>query len=220
MEAANLGGREADVAPAADPTGGRLAGWTPADPGPLGLAAFAGTTFMLSLINSGLVGTHLLPGGGLLPMVAALALAYGGIAQFVAGLWEFRTGNTFGAVVFCSFAAFWLSFYFLLHDSVPTIPKAEVDASIGLFLWAWTIYTGILFLAALRTSGALVVTFVLLIVALVLLSIGFSGGHESTIKLGGYFGIATAAAAWYTCGAALINATWGRVIVPTFPLGT
>jgi uncharacterized protein len=175
---------------------------------------FGITTFVLSVINAHLVGS------AVTPTVFGLALAGGGLAQLVAGIWEFRTGNTFGAVVFCSFAAFWISFYFLLHNSVPTIPKAEVDASLGLFLWAWTIYTGILFLAALRTSGALVVTFVVLIIALVLLSIGFSGGDESTIKLGGYFGIATAAAAWYTCGAALVNATWGRVVVPTFPLGT
>src|SRR5438067_7071366 len=100
MEAANIGAREADVAPATEPMGGRLAGWTPADPGPLGLAAFAGTTFVLSMVNAGLVGNQHLPGGGLLPLIAALALAYGGIAQFAAGLWEFRTGNTFGAVAF------------------------------------------------------------------------------------------------------------------------
>jgi succinate-acetate transporter protein len=206
---------EREVLPGlADPTESRAAAWVPGDPGPLGLGMFGITTFVLSVINAHLVGS------AVTPTVFGLALAGGGLAQLVAGIWEFRTGNTFGAVVFCSFAAFWISFYFLLHNSVPTIPKAEVDASLGLFLWAWTIYTGILFLAALRTSGALVVTFVLLIIALVLLSIGFSGGHESTIKLGGYFGIATAAAAWYTCGAALVNATWGRVVVPTFPLGT
>jgi succinate-acetate transporter protein len=184
---------EREVLPGlADPTESRAAAWVPGDPGPLGLGMFGITTFVLSVINAHLVGS------AVTPTVFGLALAGGGLAQLVAGIWEFRTGNTFGAVVFCSFAAFWISFYFLLHNSVPTIPKAEVDASLGLFLWAWTIYTGILFL----------------------LSIGFSGGHESTIKLGGYFGIATAAAAWYTCGAALVNATWGRVVVPTFPLGT
>src|ERR1700730_5034555 len=95
------GAREAEGAPAPDPMGGRMAGWAPADPGPLGLAAFAGTTFVLSLVNAGLVGAGNVVGGGLLPLVAALALAYGGIAQFAAGIWEFRTGNTFGAVAFC-----------------------------------------------------------------------------------------------------------------------
>ena len=75
MEAGQMRTREADVAPAPDPTGGRVAGWTPADPGPLGLAAFAGTTFVLSMVNAGLVGDKSLVGGGLLPLVAALALA-------------------------------------------------------------------------------------------------------------------------------------------------
>ena len=110
---ATPGAREADVAPAPDPTGGRSATWTPADPGPLGLAGFAGTTFVLSMINTNLVGI------GSLPVVFGLALAYGGIAQFAAGLWEFRTGNTFGAVAFCSFGAFWISYYFLVHTALP-----------------------------------------------------------------------------------------------------
>jgi uncharacterized protein len=209
-----LRAREADVLPGLlDPTESRTVGWVPGDPGPLGLGMFGITTFVLSVINAQLVGS------AVTPTVFGLALAGGGLAQLIAGIWEFRTGNTFGAVVFCSFAAFWLSFYFLLHNSAPTIPKAELGASVGLFLWAWTIYTLILFVAALRTSGALVVTFILLLVALVLLSIGFSGNDANDIKLGGYFGIATAAGAWYTGGAALVNATWGRVVFPTFPLG-
>src|SRR5450631_2836587 len=98
-----------DVAPAPDPTGGRSAGWTPADPGPLGLAAFATTTFVLSVFNANLVD----PKGT--TVVLGLALAYGGIAQLLAGMWEFRTGNTFGAVAFSSFGAFWLSYFFLVQ---------------------------------------------------------------------------------------------------------
>ncbi len=79
-----------------------------ADPGPLGLAGFAMTTFVLSMFNSNLV-----DGKGGLPVVLGLALAYGGIVQLLAGMWEFRTGNTFGAVAFCSFGAFWISFWAL-----------------------------------------------------------------------------------------------------------
>src|SRR4030081_2171591 len=119
MEAANIGPREADVAPAPDPAGGRLAGWTPADPGPLGLAAFAATTFVLSMINADLVSGPVTD----IPVVLGLALAYGGIAQLIAGIWEFRTGNTFGAVAFCSFGAFWISFYFLVTGAVPELAK-------------------------------------------------------------------------------------------------
>jgi succinate-acetate transporter protein len=226
MEAARVPGREADVAPApatSEPTGGRLAGWTPADPGPLGLAAFAGTTFMLSLVNSGLVGTHLVPGGGLLPMVAALALAYGGIAQFAAGLWEFRTGNTFGAVAFCSFGAFWISFFFVVQSVGKNVPT-EVFSGLGLYLWMWGIFTAYMFIASLRTTGAVALVFLLLAITFIILGIGNSalaGTHSAingTIKLGGYVGIATAIVAWYASFAAVLNSTFGRVVMPVFPL--
>ncbi len=222
MEAARIP-READVAPAPEATGGRAMGWAPADPGPLGLAGFAGTTFMLSLINSGLVGTHLLPGGGLLPMVAGLAIAYGGIVQLVAGIWEFRTGNTFGAVAFCSFGGFWISFYFIVQ-SVGSNAATEVFSGLGLYLWMWGIFTAYMFFASLRTSAAVALVFLLLTITFILLGIGNSalaGTHSatnSTIKLGGWFGIATAIVAWYASFAAVINSTFGRVLVPVFPL--
>jgi uncharacterized protein len=227
MEAANIGAREADVAPA-DPTGGRSAGWTPADPGPLGLAAFAGTTFMLSLINAGLVGDKSLVGGGLLPMVAGLALAYGGLAQFVAGLWEFRTGNTFGAVAFCSYGAFWISFFLIVQLGVPGVVAGkgggEIFSGLGLYLWMWGIFTAYMFIASLRTTGVVALVFLLLAITFLILGIGNSAlaGTTSvtngTIKLGGYFGIATAIVAWYASFAAVINSTFGRVVAPVVPL--
>ena len=224
MEAARMPAREADVAPAPDPTGGRTAGvWAPADPGPLGLAGFAGTTFVLSLVNAGLVGTPAAPGGGLLPMIAALALAYGGVAQFLAGIWEFRTGNTFGAVAFCSYGAFWISFFFIVQSVGKNVPT-EVFSGLGLYLWMWGIFTTYMFFASLRTTGAVALVFLLLAITYIILGIGNSalaGTHDainSTIKLGGYFGIATAIAAWYASFAAVINSTFGRVLLPVYPL--
>src|SRR5689334_2535181 len=224
MEAANIGQREADVAPASEPMGGRMAGWTPADPGPLGLAAFAGTTFMLSLINSGLVGVqHVAPGGGLLPMVAALALAYGGIAQFTAGIWEFRTGNTFGAVAFCSYGAFWISFYFIVQSAGKNVPTV-LFSGLGLYLWMWGIFTAYMFIASLRTTGAVALVFLLLAITFFVLGIGNSAlagttnVTNGTIKLGGYIGILTAIAAWYASFAAVVNSTFGRVLMPVVPL--
>jgi succinate-acetate transporter protein len=221
MEAANIpgrGAREADVAPAptADPTSGRsgLAGWTPADPGPLGLAGFAATTFILSMINANLVSGPLTD----VPVVLGMALAYGGIAQLIAGIWEFRTGNTFGAVAFCSFGAFWISFYFLVSNHVKLIPKEHLDSALGLYLWTWGIFTSYMFIASLRTTGAIALVFLLLAATFILLGIGNSGGSLNTIKIGGYVGIATAAAAWYASFAAVINSTFGRVIAPVFPL--
>ena len=228
MEAANIGGREADLAPAADPTGGRMAGWTPADPGPLGLAAFAGTTFMLSLVNAGLVGNKGLVGGGLLPMIAAVALAYGGLAQFVAGLWEFRTGNTFGAVAFCSYGAFWISFFLIVQLGVPGVVAAkgagEIFSGLGLYLWMWGIFTAYMFVASLRTTGAVALVFLLLAITFFILGIGNSAlaGTTSvtngTIKLGGWVGLVTAIVAWYASFAAVINSTFGRVVAPVVPL--
>jgi succinate-acetate transporter protein len=223
--------READVAPApvpggpaVEPTGGSTAGfWEPADPGPLGLAAFAGTTFVLSLINTGLVGTQKVPGGGLLPLVAGLALAYGGIAQFAAGIWEFRTGNTFGAVAFCSFGAFWISFYFIVQSVGHNVPT-EVFSGLGLYLWMWAIFTGYMFIASLRTTGAVALVFLLLTITFILLGIGNSalaGTHSAingTIKIGGWLGVATAIAAWYASFAAVVNSTFGRVVAPVVPL--
>ena len=123
---------------------------------------------MLSLINSGLVGTQKLPGGGLLPMVAALALAYGGIAQFAAGIWEFRTGNTFGAVAFCSYGAFWISFYFVVQ-SVGSNAPTEIFSGLGLYLWMWGIFTVYMFIASLRTTGAVALVFLLLAITFIIL---------------------------------------------------
>ena len=225
MEGARIP-READVAPApasTEPTGGRLAGWTPADPGPLGLAAFAGTTFMLSLINAGLVGSQKVPGGGLLPMVAALAIAYGGAAQLLAGIWEFRTGNTFGAVAFCSYGAFWISFFFIVQSVGKNTPT-EVFSGLGLYLWMWGIFTAYMFIASLRTTGAVALVFLLLAITFIVLGIGNSALAgttnviNGTIKLGGYLGIITAIAAWYASFAAVVNSTFARTIMPVFPL--
>jgi succinate-acetate transporter protein len=219
MEAARVpgpggaGAREADVAPAPapDPTGGRAAGfWAPADPGPLGLAGFAGTTFVLSLMNANLVSAQ---GIG---SVLALAFAYGGLAQLLAGMWEFRTGNTFGAVAFSSFGAFWISFFFLIK----VVPKETVTPhGVSLYLWMWAIFTAYMFLASLRTTGAVALVFLLLTITFVLLAIGdMGGGHPSITHAGGYVGIATAVVAWYASFAAVINSTFGRIVAPVWPL--
>ena len=221
MEAANIGGgREADVAPApaADPYAGRAAGWTPANPAPLGLAGFAATTFMLSMINADLVSHTALAG------VLGLALAYGGIAQLIAGIWEFRTGNTFGAVAFCSYGAFWISFYFLVTVGLKGVPVRELDSVIGLYLWTWGIFTSLMFFASLRTTGAVAIVFLLLAITFIVLGIGNSalaGGTATingTVKLGGYLGLATAIAAWYTAIAAVLESTFARTVLPVWPL--
>src|ERR1043165_5711499 len=172
----DVGGRDLPGrAPSRRPPAEGAVGWKPADPGPLGLAAFALTTFVLSMFNANLV-SH---AGE--PVVLGLALAYGGIAQVLAGMWEFRTGNTFGAVAFSSYGAFWISFWVLVTFFVKEIPAAHAGHAIGLYLWAWAIFTTYMFVASLRTTGAVALVFLLLAATFILLGIGNSGGNESII---------------------------------------
>jgi uncharacterized protein len=209
MEAATIErGRREDVARPVDRASGT---WKPADPGPLGLAAFAMTTFVLSMFNSNLVSAK----GA--PVVLGLALIYGGLVQLLAGMWEFRTGNTFGAVAFCSYGAFWISFWALQAFYAKQI-TGNAGHAVGVYLWAWAIFTTYMAVAALRTSGALLAVFVLLAATFILLAIGAVGPHESVTHWGGYLGLATAAAAWYASFAAVLNSTFGRTLLPVLPL--
>jgi succinate-acetate transporter protein len=179
-----------------------------ADPGPLGLAAFALTTFVLSMFNANLVGA----GGE--PVVFGLAFAYGGLAQFAAGMWEFRTGNTFGAVAFTSYGAFWLSFWAFVEFFEKNVPKADAGHAVGLYLIAWGIFTLYMSVASLRTTAAVATVFVLLTLTFFALGIGNAGGHTNIVHLGGWLGLATAAAAWYASFAAVTNSTFGRTVLP------
>ncbi|GAC1526644.1 MAG: acetate uptake transporter [Thermoleophilaceae bacterium] len=184
-----------------------------ADPGPLGLAAFALTTFVLSMFNA-----HLVSQKGI-PVVLGLALAYGGIAQLLAGMWEFRTGNTFGATAFTSFGAFWISFWAFeqFYAEKITDPKVKAHA-VALFLIAWGIFTAYMFIASLRTTAAVSLVFLLLAATFFVLGVGDANVSENTTKIGGYLGLATAAAAWYASFAAVANSTFGRVIMPVVDL--
>jgi succinate-acetate transporter protein len=227
MEASSQPTREARFAPGAgaadgistEPAGGlaaenRLA-FVPtpvADPGPLGLAAFALTTFVLSMFNAGLVSDKGLP------VVLGLALAYGGLAQVLAGMWEFRTGNTFGAVAFTSYGAFWLSFWAFEQFYADKIPAADTGHAVGLYLIAWGIFTAYMLVASLRTTAAIAMVFLLLTVTFIVLGIADAGANTGLTKVGGWLGLATAAAAWYASFAGVTNATFGRVVLPVRPL--
>ena len=146
-----------------------------------------------------------------------------GSLSSLAGLWEFRTGNTFGAVAFCSYGAFWISFFFIVQSVGKNVPT-EVFSGLGLYLWMWGIFTAYMFIASLRTTGAVALVFLLLAITFLILGIGNSAlagtasATNGTIKLGGYFGIATAIGAWYASFAAVINSTFGRVVAPVVPL--
>ncbi len=191
-----------------------------ADPGPLGLAGFAATTFFLSVVNANLLPKTVEAG------VFGLAIFYGGIAQLLAGLWEFAKGNTFGALAFVSFGAFWLSFWYLLdHLPVKAMPK-DILHGVGLYLLVWTIFTVYMTVAASRTTGAVLAVFVLLTLTFIALVIGFFSesvpaflaNSNVWIHIGGWLGILTAIAAWYASSAGVVNSTFKKVVLPTFPL--
>src|SRR4051794_25941699 len=138
-------------------------GWSPADPAPLGLAAFALTTFVLSMFNTDLVSRA----GE--PVVLGLALAYGGLAQRLAGMWEFRNNNAFGATAFTSYGAFWLSFWAYNQFFADKVPASHAGASVGLYLIGWGIFTTYMWVASFRVSVAVNLVFLLLAITFFLL---------------------------------------------------
>ena len=175
-----------------------------ADPAALGLAGFAMTTFVLSMFNAGLVGKA----GE--PVVLGLALAYGGVAQLLAGMWEFRKGNTFGATAFSSYGAFWVSYWAFVAFFAKGVP----DTAVGLYLIAWGIFTFYMWIASFRTTVAVNLVFLLLWITYLLLVIGAASGTSGITKLGGWIGLATAVAAWYASFAIVANFTFRRTILP------
>src|SRR3954451_21568841 len=179
-----------------------------ADPAPLGLAAFALTTFVLSFFNANLVN------GAGEPVVLGLALAYGGIAQLLAGMWEFKNNNTFGATAFASYGAFWISLFVFDQFLADSVPAAHLGDAVGLYLIGWGIFTTYMWIASLRVSVAVSLVFILLAATFIVLGIGNSADNTDIIKIGGWLGIATAIAAWYASFASVTNKTFGRVVLP------
>jgi len=200
-----------------------------ADPGPLGLAAFALTTFLLSARNAGWMTSTL--GDAWLPF----ALAYGGLAQLCAAMWEFRNRNVVGATGFGTFGAFWigLGLWILLvvNPAVAAIRPATAVATVtainhelGWILLGFAIFTLYATILISQTNTALFTTFFLLFVTLVILCIGqFNAGTAlpltptTTLKIGGYLGVITAAAAWYTSAAGMSAGIGGKLRLPVGP---
>lgn len=183
-----------------------------ADPGPLGLAAFATTTLVLCIFDAGLIANATLAA-----VVLPLALFYGGTVQLLAGMWEFRKANTFGAVAFSSYGAFWLSYAGYARFIAPDLPAEEAHLATGVFLLAWTILTGYLLVAAVKINRLLAIVFSLLFTTFVLLTVGALGDIETLTRAGGVVGIVTALAAFYGSAAGVINSTWGRTVLPVNP---
>ncbi|MFJ8015246.1 acetate uptake transporter [Streptomyces sp. NPDC096339] len=199
------------LAPAATPvsTPQATAPQATADPAPLGLAAFALTTFVLSLFNSGLVANAAL-GAVVLP----LALFYGGLAQFVAGLLEFRRGNTFGTTAFVSYGAFWMAFAGYVKFVVPTLPADQAHVATGWFLAAWFVFTAYMSVAAMKLDLAHRLLFAVLALTFLFLAAGDLSEVAALGRTGGFLGLLCAGIAWYISFAAVARETWGRKVLP------
>jgi succinate-acetate transporter protein len=186
-----------------------------ADPAPLGLCGFALTTFVLSSINAGWF-----PATGT-TIVVGLALFYGGIAQLCAGMWEFRRNNTFGATAFTSYGAFWLSYAAILIPGTGVLAAITpvIHQALGVYLLGWTIFTGLMFIGTFRLNGALIAVFGLLFLTFLLLTIGELGASTGAHQIGGYLGVLTAIAAWYTALAGVLASIRSPLQLPVFPMG-
>lgn len=183
-----------------------IAAPTIANPGPLGLCGFALTTFVLSLHNAGIEVASDGPHG----TVTGLAFFYGGLVQLLAGMWEFKTGNTFGATAFSSYGGFWLSFGLMYIPAADVFTsygddKAALSQSLGYYLLGWTIFTGIMLIASHRSNIGLIVLFFFLFITFILLTAGKLQGSLNLNKAGGYFGIITAVIAWYNALSGLLT---------------
>jgi succinate-acetate transporter protein len=149
-------------------------------------------------------------------VVLPVALFYGGLVQLLAGMWEFRKANTFGALAFSSYGAFWLSFVGYVKFVAPGLPTTDAGAATGLFLLGWTIFTAYMTVASVRVSGAVAAVFVALLATFILLTIGAYSGAAGISQLGGYLGILTAVLAWYASFAGVTNITFAKTTLPVF----
>ena len=190
-----------------------------ANPAPLGLSAFALTTFVLSSINAGFIVPSVGAGTN---VVVGLALFYGGIVQLLAGMWEFKSGNTFGATAFSSYGGFWLAFGLIfipgsgILDALAKTPAA-LHPALGLFLLGWTIFTALMFLGSLRLTMGLIALFGLLFLTFLALTVAELGGGATFGVLGGWLGILTALVAWYNALAGVLAAHRGVFTLPVGP---
>jgi uncharacterized protein len=190
-----------------------------ADPAPLGLAAFALTTFLLSAVNAGWAKSSTgLDWWG-------YAIAYGGLAQLLAGMWEFRNKNVFGATAFSTYGGFWIGIGLWLHFIAPTAKAPlELNRDLGWILLAFLIFNTYMLIIATQVNVAVFLVFLTLEITEIFLVIGnfttktFALPPDPTnskaIMIGGIIGVVTAAVAWYTSAAGVMNGLKGRQVFP------
>jgi uncharacterized protein len=184
-----------------------------ADPAPLGLAAFALTTFLLSAANA-----HWMNGNSTGDAWLGYALAYGGGCQLLAGMWEFRNRNVFGATAFSSYGGFWIGLFFWARFVAPTASSSTAFAGhdIAWILLAFAIFNTYMLIMSAQLNMAVFGVFLTLELTEIVLFIGGFANKPGVSQLGGYLGVLTALVAWYTSAAGVSNGLAGRL---RFPVG-
>jgi succinate-acetate transporter protein len=188
-----------------------------ADPAPLGLAAFALTTFLLSAANAKWMNSA--TGNAWL----GYAFAYGGLCQLLAGMWEFRNRNVFGATAFSTYGGFWIGLFLWVKFVAGAAPPTGVTAAaygvelghdLGWILLAFAIFNTYMLIMSTQVNVAVFTVFLTLEVTEIVLFIGNLGGHANVVKIGGIIGVITAVAAWYASAAGVANGMGGRLSLP------
>jgi succinate-acetate transporter protein len=146
-------------------------------------------------------------------LVLALAFAFGGTAQMIAGVMEFPRGNTLGTVAFLSYGAFWWSFALFAAFLGTKVPESFV----GWYLFVWGVFTFYMWIGSMHTSTSVQLVFLALWITFGLLAIGVWTGMAMITRLGGYMGLITAVLAFYASAAMVINESFGRIVLPTHP---
>jgi succinate-acetate transporter protein len=179
-----------------------------ADPAPLGLAAFALTTFLLSAANAGWMNSA--TGNAWL----GYAFAYGGLCQLLAGMWEFRNRNVFGATAFATYGGFWIGLGLWVVLVAAAAYAAATGKDLGWILLAFAIFNTYMLIMSTQVNTAVFLVFLTLEATEVILFIGFFANSSGVHKFGGYIGVLTALVAWYTSAALVLNGMKGKVVAP------
>ncbi|EMR74614.1 putative membrane protein [Thermoplasmatales archaeon SCGC AB-540-F20] len=180
---------------------------TLANPAPLGLMGFGMTTVLLNIHNAGFI--------ALGSMILAMGIFYGGLAQIIAGILEYRKGNTFGVTAFTSYGLFWLSFVALvvIPNLIPGVTAPDSTA-LATYLFMWGLFTFMMFISTLKKNKALQFVFISLAILFWLLALGDFTGNATITMIAGYEGIICGLSAIYLAMAEVINETYGKTILP------
>jgi len=181
-----------------------------ANPAPLGLMGFGMTTVLLNFHNAGIF--------ELGSMILAMGFFYGGLAQIIAGLMEWKKGNTFATTAFTSYGFFWLSLVLLVVMPKMGLVEAPETAAMVAYLTMWGVFTAVLFIATLRLNRALQVVFASLTILFFLLALGDYTNSSMIKTIAGYEGILCGFSAIYAALAQVLNEVYGKTVAPIGPV--